>query len=190
MVGRAFHLYFIFIMEVTQINNSIFEQVLSSNNMKNIAENYGLKINHMGFAKCCFHDDNTPSLKIYEKGFYCFGCGAGGDLIKFVALYENISNYDACVKLNNGETVAKIKRKRPQTLREWERESYAILDKYLTVLKVYREVYESQYFEEACHNIDCVTYCLDWLMSDPESFYTLNKKYVMEVKERLCQIFR
>jgi DNA primase len=158
--------------------------------MRNIAESYGLKINHMGFAKCCFHEEKTASLKIYEKGFFCFGCGVGGDLIKFVALYENISNREACVKLNGGETKVTKIRKRKMSLKEWENEAYKTLNKYLTLLKAARNVYDLKLFEEACQNIDYVTYCIDWLIADPESFYLLNKNYVMEVNKKLCQIFR
>ena len=50
-------------------------------------ELYGIPINRQGFSRCPFHSgDNTPSFKIYpdSRGFYCFGCGAGGDVITFV----------------------------------------------------------------------------------------------------------
>jgi|688.fasta_scaffold09067_4 DNA primase len=50
---------------------------------------------------CPFHKDKNPSLVISpEKGFWhCFGCGAGGDVFKFVTEYENISKKDALEKL-------------------------------------------------------------------------------------------
>ena len=35
-------------------------------------------------------------MKIYEKDFYCFGCGKGGDFIKFVQLYHNLNFQEAC----------------------------------------------------------------------------------------------
>ncbi len=41
---------------------------------------------------CCpFHSDHTPSLSIYTEtnSFYCWGCGTGGDVIKFVELYND-----------------------------------------------------------------------------------------------------
>ena len=42
---------------------------------------------------CSFHDDKTPSLSvnINEQYFYCFGCGLGGDVFKFVEKYKNIT---------------------------------------------------------------------------------------------------
>jgi DNA primase len=50
---------------------------------------------------CPFHKDKNPSLVISpEKGFWhCFGCGAGGDVFKFVIDYENISKKEALEKL-------------------------------------------------------------------------------------------
>ena len=35
-------------------------------------------------------------MKVYEKDFYCFGCGKGGDLIRFVMLYHNLRFKEAC----------------------------------------------------------------------------------------------
>ena len=52
-------------------------------------------------ARCPFHPDDTPSLFVSpSKGIWkCFGCGVGGDAIKFVALYENISYTEALLEL-------------------------------------------------------------------------------------------
>lgn len=49
---------------------------------------------------CPFHNEKTPSFTIYpENGsFYCFGCGAGGDVITFTGLIENL-DYIESVKL-------------------------------------------------------------------------------------------
>lgn len=49
---------------------------------------------------CPFHGEKTPSFNIYtENGsFYCFGCGAGGDVITFIMKIENL-DYVEAVKL-------------------------------------------------------------------------------------------
>ena len=46
---------------------------------------------------CPFHNEKTPSLTLYpENGsFYCFGCGTGGDVIRFIRLIENLDYIDA-----------------------------------------------------------------------------------------------
>jgi len=55
--------------------------------------------NYLG--KCPFHDDSTPSLSVSEQKqiWKCFGCGKGGDVVKFVSLYENITYMEALSKL-------------------------------------------------------------------------------------------
>ena len=39
------------------------------------AKDYGLDVGRHGMARCPFHDDHSPSLKLDDR-FYCFGCGA------------------------------------------------------------------------------------------------------------------
>ena len=46
-----------------------------------------------------FHKDRHPSLKLYDDHFYCFGCGATGDVIDFTAWLFGISTFEAVKKL-------------------------------------------------------------------------------------------
>jgi len=52
-------------------------------------------------ASCPFHPDKTPSFYVSpsKQIFKCFGCGVGGDAIKFVSLYENISYRESAIQL-------------------------------------------------------------------------------------------
>ncbi len=49
---------------------------------------------------CPFHNEKTPSFTVYPEtsSFYCFGCGAGGDVVSFIRSIENLDYLDA-VKL-------------------------------------------------------------------------------------------
>ena len=62
------------------------------------AENFGLAVDHSGMARCPFHDDHHPSLKL-DRRYYCFGCGESGDVIDFTAKLLGISKYSAAVQL-------------------------------------------------------------------------------------------
>lgn len=71
--------------------------------MRDICERYGLNVNGAGFINCPFHaGDNTASLKIYKgnKGWHCFGCGAGGSVIDFVMMFFNIGFKQAVIRLD------------------------------------------------------------------------------------------
>ena len=46
-------------------------------------------------ALCPFHSENSPSFHIYERSFYCFGCGWGGDNVALVAKLLNLRPLDA-----------------------------------------------------------------------------------------------
>ena len=46
---------------------------------------------------CPFHSEKTPSMVVYNdsQSFYCFGCGAGGDVISFIMRIENLDYVEA-----------------------------------------------------------------------------------------------
>ncbi len=82
------------------MDSSIYEKIKELIPMLAVLEHYGFKPDRKGFICCPFHDEKTASVKIYDRSFYCFGCGAGGDVIKFTALLFGITNLQAAVRLN------------------------------------------------------------------------------------------
>ncbi len=59
---------------------------------------YGMKPNRSNLICCPFHDDRNPSMKV-DNRYFCFGCGASGDVIDFASNYFGLSLKDAANKL-------------------------------------------------------------------------------------------
>ena len=77
----------------------LFTQIKMAVSVKEAAEYYGLEVNRGNMVCCPFHNDRTPSMKLNDDYFYCFGCGIHGDVIDLVARLFNLSSYDAAKKL-------------------------------------------------------------------------------------------
>ena len=61
--------------------------------MRDVLAWYGIGVDRAGFAVCPFHSDRHPSMKIYpgDRGFYCFVCHEGGDVLRFIRSKEGCS---------------------------------------------------------------------------------------------------
>lgn len=83
------------------------QQIKDRYSMREIVDRCGLRLNRNNYCTCPFHKkDDTPSLKVYEKSFYCFGCGKGGDIIKFVREFHGLGFKEACEWIS-GESLNK-----------------------------------------------------------------------------------
>ena len=64
--------------------------------MREIVTRYGFYPNRAGFIPCPFHKgDREASMKIYDKDFHCFGCGAHGDIFAFIQQMDGIGFKEA-----------------------------------------------------------------------------------------------
>lgn len=79
-----------------------------------------IQLNNQNKALCPFHEETTPSfsVNIRNQYFYCFGCGAGGDIFSFLQRYEKKSFWDVLTELSS-QTGIQIK-----TLFEEERKFF------------------------------------------------------------------
>ena len=77
---------------------SLFQTIKAAVTTRQAAESFGLAVDKSGMALCPFHDDHHPSLKL-DRRYYCFACGASGDVIDFTARFFGISNHSAAIKL-------------------------------------------------------------------------------------------
>lgn len=87
------------------LKKELAEIIKGSVSTRDICEHVGLRLDMHGNALCPFHGDRkTPSLKVYAdpaRGWHCFGCGQGGDVIKFAMLWYGIGFWQAVVRLDN-----------------------------------------------------------------------------------------
>ena len=76
---------------------------------------------------CPFHGEKTPSFNVNEdrRTFKCFGCGAGGDVIKFIELYDKITFPEAVRQLAGrvGLTVPESEDSREEAAGQRDREA-------------------------------------------------------------------
>lgn len=161
---------------------NLFETVKNSVTVKQAAERYGYKDNRSDMICCPFHDDRHPSMKLNRDYFYCFGCGATGDVIDFVARLFGLSSYEAAKKLAHDFGIdpdkppAAVALKKPYPLarafRNDEMYCQRVLCDYLHLLEHWKIEYAPQSpedelddrFVEASQMIDYVEYLLDILM--------------------------
>ena len=160
---------------------TIYETIKAAISVKQAAEHYGLKVSHNGMACCPFHNDRHPSLKLNEDYFFCFGCGAKGDVIDLVARLFDLSSYEAAQKLaadfgldpKPPTAAAMVKPKRPyiRQFREDEMLCFRVLTDYLHLLEDWKVRYAPKTpedalddrFVEACQMLDYIEYLADIL---------------------------
>ena len=87
-----------------QINEAI-KNIKSLNDLKTVVESYGVKLKsekEQIKGLCPFHKEKTPSFYLKDDvdgAFYkCFGCGRGGDIVKFIREIEQTPTLEATKK--------------------------------------------------------------------------------------------
>ena len=76
-------------------SDDIIEEVRMKNDIVDVISQY-VKLTRKGssyFGLCPFHNEKTPSFSVTpsKQMYYCFGCGAGGNVYNFIMEYENYS---------------------------------------------------------------------------------------------------
>ena len=151
-----------------------FESVKAAVPLRQAAENYGLELRRNGMTCCPFHEDAHPGLKLNEDYFFCFGCGASGDVIDFTARLFGISLKDAARKLSadfgiSAEPKQVFLRQNPSRLEEL-RCRRALTD-YLHLLEKWKTEYAPKTpedslddrFVESCQQYDRIAGLLELL---------------------------
>lgn len=162
---------------------NLFETVKAAVTPRMAAERYGLPIQQGSMVCCPFHADRTPSMKLNEDYFYCFGCGASGDVIDFVARLFHLSNYEATQKLaydfgidpDKPPAAAALRKPKYPLAKAFQKEELhcrRVLCDYLHLLENWKVQYAPQTpddtiddrFVEACQMLDYIEDLVDILI--------------------------
>ena len=166
---------------------NVFEAVKQSVSTRDAAAFYGIEVKRNGMACCPFHDDKNPSMKLNEEYFYCFGCGATGDVIDFTAKLFDLSPKEAAEKLAQDfgliyDSQAPPRRRyvrqktEAQQFREDRQRCYRVLSDYYHLLKKWESDHSPRTpeekphprFVEAIHKKIYVEYLLDLFLYESE----------------------
>ena len=185
---------------------SVFEAVKQSITVREAAQMYGIEVNRSGMACCPFHDDKNPSMKLNEEYFYCFGCGATGDVIDFTARLYNLSPKEAAEKLAQDFGLAYDSQAPPrrrhvrqkseaQKFKEDRDHAFRVLADYFHLLRKWETDYTPKTpeenphprFMEAIQKKDYVGYLLDFFLENsPEE----QKLWIAEHQSEIAKLER
>ena len=92
--------------------DELVEEVRAKNDIVDVISGY-VRMQKKGssyFGLCPFHNEKSPSFSVSrdKQMYYCFGCGAGGNVFTFVMAYENCSFPEAIKELADRGGIGKF----------------------------------------------------------------------------------
>lgn len=103
-------------------SDELIEEVRSANDIVDVISGY-VHLQKKGsthFGLCPFHNEKTPSFSVSQNKqmYYCFGCGAGGNVITFLMQYENDTFQEAMEELAQRAGIELPKQELSQSVRQ------------------------------------------------------------------------
>ena len=122
------------VVEEVSMNNDIVDVISGYVKLQKKGSNY--------FGLCPFHNEKSPSFSVSpsKQMYYCFGCGAGGNVITFVMEYENYSFMEALQMLADRAGVALPKQ-------EYSKEAKEAADLRTALLEINRMAANYYYYQ-------------------------------------------
>ena len=89
-------------IHLARFSDDFIQQIRDNNDIESVISSY-IDLKRRGknlVGLCPFHNEKTPSFTVYPEtaSYYCFGCGAGGEVINFIRNIENL-DFTEAVKL-------------------------------------------------------------------------------------------
>lgn len=140
---------------------NLFEAVKENVSPRQVADYYGIDVRN-DMISCLFHVERTPSMKLYDYNFYCFGCGKHGDVTDMVGELFGLSPKKAAEKIaqdfgisydkqhdeykpSKESVITKIRREQDKAK---EKQIYSVLCNYLHLLRDWRTEYAPKSADE------------------------------------------
>lgn len=84
---------------MARLSDDFIQQIRDHNDIESVIQSY-VDLRRRGknlVGLCPFHNEKTPSFTVYPEtaSYYCFGCGAGGEVINFIRNIENLDYIEA-----------------------------------------------------------------------------------------------
>ena len=160
---------------------SLFQKIKSAITVRQAGEVYGMEPDRHCMVCCPFHSDSHPSMKLNDNYYYCFGCGATGDVVDLTAKLFDLNSRQAAEKLAHdfgldpdkppANAIALPPPKRGLTDEQRADIAYClrVLTDYLDLLHDWRERYkptspeepQDERFVEALHMTDLIEHLTD-----------------------------
>lgn len=180
---------------------NVFEEVKNSLDIVQVVYKYGFKPNKSGFIYCPFHDERTPSLKLYTStnSYYCFGCNASGDIISFVsALYREqplqtvkrlISDFGLAISIDEQHTKRHTEQQARQPTQtdiyryfeEWQVSAWRKINDYYKFLLRWGEMYKPTaeqplpwQYAVVCEDLSLIRYLCELFLSGEYEYIYMN----------------
>ena len=186
---------------------SIYETVKEQLDLRTVAERYGIDSRN-GMTACIFHDDRNPSMKLYQDHFFCFGCGACGDVTALTAKLFGISQAEAAQKLAADFGIAEVHNTEKSSIktkltvigeRQREQEAFRVLCDYCHLLRSARtelapksenEPFHPLFAESLQHLDEYEFYCDIFISGSKEErteFMNERRNLLNELKRKLTK---
>ena len=168
-----------------------FETAKDRISMREVLEGYGIVVNRSRMCFCPFHNEKTPSCKVYSDSLHCFGCGEHHDIISFAKAYFNLGSQLEALKKLNGDFLLGLdlekhsepkksyiseyakRRNEKERYEKWEKNAWETLRDRFKMLRDFKRKYapKSPYeniderYAIACHHLEYAEYVLDEFMN-------------------------
>jgi hypothetical protein len=160
--------------KIFEIN--IFSEVKNLLDLKSALEYYGISVSSQNFSSCPYHQEKTPSFRVYSGSYYCFGCGESGTIIDFVMKYFGLTAIEAVKKLNEdfrlnlpigrtgGTAICRSSqddKNYVDSFMLWEKQAFITVSAYFRNLKFYGEqifINHVEYFNKYLNEVENILF--------------------------------